>query len=237
MYSKIIIKYPDLNRTYAESKNANYSQPHIIKQNTALLKSVFLTNKVSIQKWGTIFDIDDSILANFLTAESGGKDLAPKGSQQITGIMQVSPATAWEVLSKWKSMTGSNLPSEAKAYFDKVLPESKKFNPNVLPNTALKTKIANLLYTNREFSIAIGTANIRWLLEAYSNGVTSPINKVMVGYNAGYYGTKSKMQGNPTTLSLVNNKSIPLESRNYLLKMLGKNGFIELFFDNKMNLL
>jgi hypothetical protein len=126
---------------------------------------------------------------------------------------------------------------EAKAYFEKVLPEIKNFNPNVLPNSTLKNKIANLLFKNREFSIAIGTANIRWLLEAYSNGVTSPINKVMVGYNAGYYGTKAKMKGSPTTLTLVSNKSLPLESRNYLLKMLGKDGFIQLFFDNKMNLL
>jgi hypothetical protein len=237
MFSKIIITYPDLNRTYAESKTINYSQPHIIKQNTALLKSIFLTNKTAIQKWGAIFEIDDSIIANFLTAESGGKDLAPRGKDQITGAMQVSTDTVWEVLAKWKSMTGSDLPKEAKAYFDKLLPESKKFNPNVLPTSVLKNKIADLLFKNREFSIAIGTANIRWLLEAYSNGVTSPINKVMVGYNAGYYGTKSKMKGSPTTLTLVNNKSIPLESRNYLLKMLGKNGFIELFFDNKMNTL
>jgi hypothetical protein len=237
MFSKIIITYPDLNRSYAESKSVNYSQPNIIKGNTALLKSIFLTNKTIIQKWGTIFEIDDSIIANFITAESGGKDLAPRGSAQITGVMQISTDTVWEVLAKWKSMTGSDLPTEAKAYFDKILPESKNFNPNVLPNSTLKNKIANLLYKNREFSIAIGTANIRWLLEAFSNGVTSPINKVMVGYNAGYYGTKSKMKGSPTTLSLVSNKSLPLESRSYLLKMLGKDGFIQLFFDNKMNLL
>lgn len=237
MFSKIIIKYPDLNKSYAESKSVNYSQSNIIRGNTALLKSIFLTNKSAIQKWGIIFEVDDSIIANFITAESGGKDLAPRGSAQITGLMQVSTDTVWEVLAKWKSMTGSVLPAEAKAYFEKVLPESKSFNPNVLPNSTLKSKIANLLYKNREFSIAIGTANIRWLLEAYSNGVTSPINKVMVGYNAGYYGTKAKMQGSPTTLTLVNNKSLPLESRNYLLKMLGKDGFIQLFFDNKMNTL
>jgi hypothetical protein len=237
MFSKIIITYPDLNRTYAQSKDTNYSQPHIIRQNTALLKSVYLTNRSAIQKWGGLFDIDDSILANFLTAESGGIDLAPRGDKKITGIMQVSTDTVWEVLAKWKTMTGSDLPQEAKSFFNKVLPESKNFNPNVLPTTVLSNKIADLLYKNREFSIAIGTANIRWLLEAYSNGITSPINKVMVGYNAGYYGTKSKMKGSPTTLELVSNKSIPLESRNYLLKMLGKNGFIQLFFDNKMNTL
>jgi hypothetical protein len=149
--------------------------------------------------------------------------------------MQITPSTVWEVLVKWKSMTGSSLPVEAKEYFDKVLPESKKFDSNVLPSSTVKNKIANLLHKNREFSIASGVATLRWLLEAYSTGVTSPINKVMVSYNAGYYGSKDKIKGSPSTLSMVNNKSIPLESRSYLLKMLGKNGFVELYFDNKMN--
>jgi soluble lytic murein transglycosylase-like protein len=235
MYSKVILKYPDINRTYAESKSVNYSQPNIIKGNTALLKSIFLENKNAIKKWGSIFEVDKSIIASFIITESGGKDLAPRGSAQITGIMQVSTDTVWEILAKWKSMTGSDLPLEAKAYFDKVLPESKNFNPNVLPNSALKSKIANLLYKNREFSIAIGTANIRWLLEAYSNGTTSPINKVMIGYNAGYYGTKSIMKGSPTTEKLATNLSLPKESRSYLLKILGTKGFLTLFFDNKLD--
>ena len=235
MYSKVIIKYPDVNKTYAESTRVNYSQSNVIVGNVALLKSIYLQNKSIITKWGTIFDIDNSIISSFIITESGGKDKAPKGSEKVTGIMQITPATVWEILAKWKTMVGSDLPSDAKSYFDKVLPESKKFDPNVLPNTTLKNKIADLLQSNREFCIACGVANIRWLLEAYSNGVTSPINKVMVSYNTGYYGSKNKIKGNPTTLSMVNNKSIALESRSYLLKMLGKNGFIQLYFENKMN--
>jgi hypothetical protein len=234
MYSKIIIRYPDVNKTYAESTRVNYSQPNVKSANTALLRSVYLQNKSAITKWGSLFDIDNSIIASFIVTESGGKD-APPNQFGATGILQMTAPTVWEILAKWKSMVGSNLPAEAKSYFDKVLPESKNFNPNVLPSSALRSKITKLLQNNREFSIAIGIANIRWLLEAYSNGVTSPINKVLVSYNAGYYGTKDKVKGNPTTLSMVTNKRIPLESRSYLLKMLGKDGFVQLYFDNKMN--
>lgn len=235
MFSKVIIKYPDINRTYAESSKVNYSQSNIIVGNVNLLKSIYKNNKTVINKWGGIFEIDNSIIASFIITESGGEDKSPRGSLQVTGIMQITPATVWEILVKWKSMVKSNLPVEAKQYFDKYLPENKKFDANVLPTTAIKNKIATLLHKNREFSIACGVANIRWLLEAYSNGVTSSINKVMVSYNAGYYGTRNKLKGNDTTLSMVNNKSIPLESRSYLLKMLGKNGFVELYFDNKIN--
>jgi soluble lytic murein transglycosylase-like protein len=236
MFSKIIIKYPDVNRAYAESKTKNYSQPNVINGNLNLLKSIYSTNKSAINKYGKIFDIDNSIILSFIISESGGTD-APPNQYGATGIMQMTAPTVWEILAKWKSIVGSDLPSEAKAYFDKVLPESKNFNPNVLPSATLKSKITKLLQTNREFSIASGVANLRWLLEAYSNNLTSPINKVMVSYNSGYYGTRNKIKGNPTTESLVVNKSLAIESRSYLLKMLGKNGFIQLFFDNKMNLL
>jgi hypothetical protein len=234
MYSKVIIKYPDVNRAFAQSAKVNYSQPNVKSANTALLRSVYLQNKSAITKWGSIFDIDNSIIASFIVTESGGTD-APPNQFGATGILQMTAPTVWEILAKWKSMVGSNLPSEAKAYFDKILTESKSFNPNVLPSSTLRSKITKLLQNNREFSIAIGIANIRWLLEAYSNGVTSPINKVLVSYNAGYYGTKDKVKGSPTTLSMVNNKRIPLESRSYLLKMLGRDGFVQLYFDNKMN--
>jgi len=234
MYSKIIIKYPDVNRTYAESKTVNYSQQNVITANTNLLKSIYLSNKTLINKWGEIFDIDNSIILSFIISESGGKD-APPNQYGATGIMQMTAPTVWEILAKWKSTVGTNLPIEAKQYFDKVLPESKNFNPNVLPSSSVKSKITKLLQSDREFSIACGVANLRWLLEAYSNNLTSPINKVMVSYNSGYYGTKNKIKGSPTTDSMVVNKSLALESRSYLLKMLGKNGFIQLYFDNKLD--
>ncbi len=234
MYSTVIIKYPDVNKTYAESSKVNYSQSNVIIANVALLKSIYLQNKTVINKWGKIFDIDNSIISSFIVTESGGKD-APPNQFGATGIMQMTAPTVWEILAKWKTIVGTSLSTEAKAYFDKVLPESKNFNPNVLPSSSVKSKITKLLQSNREFSIACGVANIRWLLEAYSNGITSPINKVMVSYNTGYYGSKDKIKGNPTTLSMVNNRSIAIESRSYLLKMLGKNGFVQLYFENKMN--
>ena len=67
-------------------------------------------------------------------------------------------------------------------------------------------------------------------LEAFKNGNVANINKVMVSYNAGYYAMRNKVKGVITTTQMLNNKSIPLESRGYLLKMLGVNGFLDLWF-------
>ena len=55
----------------------------------------------------------------------------------------------------------------------------------------------------------------------------------MVSYNSGYYASKNKIKGSVTTTELVNNKTFALESRGYLLKMLGVNGFLHLWFKDK----
>jgi soluble lytic murein transglycosylase-like protein len=104
-----------------------------------------------------------------------------------------------------------------------------------LPSSAVKSEIRRALQNNSEFSIAIGTAVLRWLLEAFKDGDVASINKVMVSYNAGYYSMRNKVKGKLTTEQLLNNKTIPLESRGYLLKMLGVNGFLDLWFKNNLS--
>jgi soluble lytic murein transglycosylase-like protein len=104
-----------------------------------------------------------------------------------------------------------------------------------LPSSAVKSEIRKALQNNPEFNIAIGTALLRWLLEAFKDGNVAHINKVMVSYNAGYYSMRNKVKGKLTTAELLNNKTIPFESRAYLLKMLGVNGFLDLWFKNNIN--
>jgi hypothetical protein len=147
--------------------------------------------------------------------------------------MQVTPNAVWEIIAKWQVMVDSPLSSNAKSFFNKVIPSSKNYNPNVLPTSAIRSEIRKALQFNSEFNIAIGTAIIRWLLEAFKDGDVAHINKVMVSYNAGYYSMRNKVKGLQTTEKLLNNKSIPLESRGYLLKMLGVNGFLDIWFKNK----
>jgi hypothetical protein len=43
---------------------------------------------------------------------------------------------------------------------------------------------------------------------------------------------RNKVKGKMTTEQLLNNRTIPLESRGYLLKMLGVNGFLDIWFKN-----
>jgi soluble lytic murein transglycosylase-like protein len=126
------------------------------------------------------------------------------------------------------------LSAKSKSFFNKAIPLSKNFNPNILPNSAIRNQILKALQNNPEFNIAIGVAHLRWLLEALKDGNVAHLNKVMVSYNAGYYSMRNKVKGKLTTAQLLSNKTIPIESRAYLLKMLGVNGFLDIWFKNNI---
>lgn len=228
-YTKLSVNVPDVNRSFVQG-NYKYSDPSTIKANKALLDKIISQYENFINTWGEEFEIDNSILASFIATESGGKN-SPPNAYDATGLMQVTPNAVWEVIAKWQVMVKSPLPTTAKSFFNKAIPSSKKYNPNVLPTSAVRSEIRKALQSNPEFNIAIGTAMIRWLLEAFKEEGVSNLNKVMVSYNAGYYSMRNKAKGNPTTEQLLKNKSIPFESRAYLLKMLGVNGFLDLWFN------
>jgi soluble lytic murein transglycosylase-like protein len=227
-YTTVAIKVPDINRSFVQG-SYKYSNSSVASANSALLNEIVSSYLGYINTWGAEFEIDNSIIASFIATESSGINSAPN-KYDATGLMQVTPDTVWEVIVKWQKIVKFPLSVKATTFFNKAIPSSKKFNPNILPSTAVKSEIRKALQNNSEFNIAIGTATLRWLLEAFKEGNTVNINKVMVSYNAGYYSMKDKVKGNPTTGQLLLNKRIPLESRAYLLKMLGVNGFLDLWF-------
>jgi soluble lytic murein transglycosylase-like protein len=229
-YTKVEMKVPDVNRSFTQG-SYKYSNKSVIDANKGILDKVVKNYSKFINTWGEEFEIDNSIISGFICTESGGNN-APPNKYDATGLMQVTPNTVWEILAKWQVMVKSPLSEKAKSFFNKAIPSSKKFNANTLPSSAVKSEIRLALQKNPEFNIAIGTAVLRWLLEAFKDGDVAHLNKVMVSYNAGYYSMRNKVKGKMTTEQLLNNKTIPLESRGYLLKMLGVNGFLDIWFKN-----
>jgi len=227
-YTTVAIKVPDVNRSFTQG-SYKYSDPAVAKANKAVLDKIYADLGTFITRWGIEFEVDDSIIAGFIATESGGKN-APPNKYDATGLMQMTPNSVWEILVKWQVMVNSPLSAKATSFFNKAIPSSKNFDANKLPSSAVKSEIRKALQNNPEFNIAIGTATLRWLLEAFKDGNVASINKVMVSYNAGYYSMRNKVKGVMTTQQLINNKSIPVESRGYLLKMLGVNGFLDLWF-------
>lgn len=230
-YTKLDIKVPDINRTFV-SGAYNYSKPETIVANRAMINTIYQNYGKFINRWGIEFEVDDSVIVGFIATESGGTN-APPNRYEATGLMQMTPNAVWETIVKWEKIVGSPLSKTAIAFFNKSIPSSKKFDPNTLPSSLVKSEILNALKNNSEFNIAISTAHLRWLLQAFSENDKAEINKVMVSYNSGYYTSRSKVKGKMTTTQIVNNKSFALESRGYLLKMLGVNGFLDLWFKDK----
>lgn len=223
-YSTVKVNVPDINKSF-KSGTYDYSKPEVKKSNIALIKKIYSDYKTSIQKWGKVFETGDELVIGFIATESGGK-MAPPNMYKATGLMQMTPPTFFDVIKKWKSEVDSDLPSEVVSVINQKIPEmnsAKTLTPQ------LTTKILSLLQKDADFNIMSGVATIRWLLERFSSIIFGgQLNKALVGYNAGPY--RGILTSSPVidTARLVASPLVPKESQGYLLKMLGKDGFMQL---------
>jgi hypothetical protein len=147
--------------------------------------------------------------------------------------MQVTPNAATTV-EDWKKEVSTPLPPEAIAEINKKLPA-------LLTGNFSESKLLQLLQNDANFSIMMGTLILRWNLERFSTFLTgSQLNKAMIAYNAGAYnkaisGSSKVIRGAAVdSTSLAQNKGVPAESRAYLYKMLGIDGFLNLIYKDKV---
>jgi len=230
-YSNFKYNIPDVNRTYVYGRNGieNYSKPHIAKGNDVILSMVNRLYGGLINKWGAEFKIPNDIIAPLMCVESMG-EVVPKKDNGVTGLMQISPSTVYEIIAKWNVKVPVPLSDKTKAYILNICPSYKTWGVNKLMDATIKEQIQKGLSTSNEFNIAMGVATLRWNIEAFStDGDTGGLQKAIIVYNAGYYGVKGKLKGKTTTEQLVNNKAFKSETRAYLLKMFGVNGFMDLY--------
>lgn len=237
MFSEVHLTIPDVNKSF-KSGSLDYSGS-AKKANVATLKSIMSSYGKYIQQWGEALQIPDGVIAGFIATESGGK-MVPANAYGATGLMQVTPTTVYETITGWSKSVKTPMPAE-------VVAEIKKKIPVLLQSPApsfasVKGTIASLIAKDASFNILAGCIALRWLSERFSRNGNAQFNKVMIAYNAGAYtsslvvaGTKTQANTVPTdTTTLVNNSAVPAESRAYLIKMLGKDGFLDLFYKQKL---
>ena len=242
-YSRLTITVPEVNKVFQ-----NFSAPATKRANIDKLRTINTKYGAMCTRWGNIFELEKGVLVAFIATESGGKADAISFVGCCFGLMQVSPDAVFECANKFKAMTGQDLPVE-------VANELRK-TPNLLGartiSNTTKTAIRRRLF-DPNFNIMCGTMILRWLLERFSTLLTgAQLNKAIVGYNAGAYTrginvTAARPIKTPIdTTSLVSTagymlegqrRSIPSETRNYLVKMLGVDGFLSLIYkDNAIPL-
>lgn len=228
-YNVVRVKIPDVNQAYVAG-NLNYSNPTYKQQNIKMLNSIYSQYKSSIDNWASVFETGIELIIAFIATESSGKN-APPNKFKATGLMQMTPPALFDTIKKWKSEVDSDIPPEVMSKIRLKIPEI--ISSKTLTST-LEAKILRLLQSDSDFNIMTGTMLIRWLLERFSSSVFgSQLNKTLVAYNAGAY--RSVLNSAPVldTAMLVKNTQVPLESRGYLLKMLGKDGFLQLMVVDK----
>jgi soluble lytic murein transglycosylase-like protein len=238
-YTTIRVRIPDLPTAYNE-KGRNFSSPSEIASNSEMIRRINRTYGSIITFWGGVFSIPNSVIISFIGTESSGIMVKPN-KYDATGLMQVTPSALWECARKWQPTVSSPLPTEASQVLNKNVPEIFTSKSSTVPSSA-KSKILRLLEKDANFNIMAGTLCLRWLLERFSTESTGgQLNKAMVAYNAGAYIRVLNPRGasNPNktpvdTLSLAQNRAVPAESRGYLYKMLGKDGFLQLILKNRV---
>lgn len=224
-----VVNYPDLNVIYS-----NYSAVKQDNINTLLsIKKRFLP---FISKWGNLLEIDNSVVIGFIAVESMGKENLGPNAAQATGLCQVTPIAIIEAISKFKTITKQELPAEIKNYINKKSSFLTKLTPNNQTISSKdKTTLLNLLKTDEEFNILMGCICLRWLFELLKFQGKAELNRAIIGYNQSAYGRISFYKNKPvTTEKLYSDKNIPKETRQYLAKLLGVNGFTELILENKI---
>lgn len=223
-YSTVKVKVPDINKSF-KSGTYDYSKPDVKKGNIALVKKINADYKSSIQRWAKVFETGEELVIGFIATESGGK-MAPPNMYKATGLMQMTPAAFFDVIKKWKSEVDSDLPAEVVSAINQKIPE---MNSAKTLTSGLTTKILSLLQRDADFNVMSGVATIRWLLERFSSPIFGgQLNKALVAYNAGPYRSILTSSAVIDTARLVSSPLVPKESQGYLLKMLGKDGFMQL---------
>lgn len=229
-YSKITLNVPDIKSSYQSYSNMAYKAANI-----KMVQRINNTYGQYFSLWGQVFEIPKGVLIAFAATESGGTMVAPN-KYLATGIMQVTPSAIYECARKWRAEVSSDLPSEAVSVLNSQIPSLLVKSTTL---ASVKSKLLTLLERDANFNIMAGTLVLRWLLERFSTIFTGgQINKAMVAYNAGAY-TKSISTGTKAnkipidSTSLSQNKLVPRESRAYLLKMLGIDGFLSIIYKDK----
>jgi soluble lytic murein transglycosylase-like protein len=224
-FSRLTISVPQVNQVFQTN-----SKPTTKAANIALLREINRKYGAMAEKWGDVFEIEKGILIAFIATESGGKADITSFVGCCFGLMQVSPEAVWECANKFKSITGIELPSTVRAELSKI--------PNIFSRSltsSTKSAIRNKLF-DPNFNIMSGTMILRWLLERFSTLLTgAQLNKAIIGYNAGAYTKSINTQGKPNkvpidTTTLVKMPTVPKETKGYLVKMLGVDGFVSLIY-------
>ena len=213
----------------------DYSPEKTISDNLQVLKNIKDKYGNYIKNWASVFELGDPVLISFIAVESSG-EMVGKNRAGAIGLTQVTILALIEAITKFKEVTGEEIPAKALAVIKNKAPYLLKLSRNNQDLSSSNTsKLETLLKKDADFNIMMGALSLRWVLDFTRANNISYLQKAIIAYNQGAYARirdyKNKFV---TTLTLFKDKAIPKETRNYLVKVLGKNGYFELYSSNNI---
>lgn len=174
-----------------------------------------------IKNSATISDVNEDLIASFIFIESAGDETVINKSSKATGLMQVTPLSATDVLTTERNKKRLN--DKEKAVLSRILGPAKY-------SKVIKAQMGDTIITqqdllNPELNILIGTIYLGIIIDRHTEGGTVRLDKVVVAYNKGMYAFKSgkELVGTPEKLMA----SLPRETSDYIKKLVGKNGVLD----------
>ena len=218
------IKAPVLDRAFY--------QAHQVASNHAAIAAIKGTYHAEIGHAATATGLPIDLIATFIFIESSGKNVVRTSGNGPTGLMQISPSTATIVLmTEFKEQ--------------RMTPAKKVLLENTLGKARLacvagqkwqnqKTKCAptGIVVTAQDLSkpgpnVLIGALYLRWLVDQHTEGTVVRLDKIVIRYNAGH-NYKLLPGGTANEVYNVAVRKGGKESGNYITKLVGKNGLIEM---------
>jgi soluble lytic murein transglycosylase-like protein len=204
----------------------SYYTPVAAKANEEKIKTVIrpkygkMINNIS-----DLTGVPVPVLEAFIFIESAGNEKAK--SPYATGLMQLSPASASDVIVKEKG--ANRLQDGEAAILKKYLGSRYSMIDKVKPKqTSLgKTFVTNDDLLKPEFNILVGSIFLKQLMDEFTENGKIRMDKVVAIYNGGRFSKAAKkiipFKGNAEQLLT----QVPKETSDYVKKLLGTQGVLD----------
>lgn len=208
----------------------DYSKKNNREANLEKLKNIKKNYSAFIKQWADVFEIGEPVLTSFIAVESSGK-MVGKNRAGAIGLTQVTVTAIIEAVSKFKTITRQDLPIEAVSLIKEKAPYLLNLTANNQNLSSSNTsKLEAILSKDANFNIMAGAMVLRWSLEITRANQLAYVQKAIIAYNQSAYGRISAYKSKfVSTATLFQDKVIPKETRNYLVKVLGKDGYLQLY--------
>jgi soluble lytic murein transglycosylase-like protein len=208
-------------------------QKSVIKKR---LTDIYSQYKKEIDFVSSATKLPANLITSFIFIESNGKVNAVSSAKAV-GLMQIIPTSASDILVL-ENKKGRLTEPEKKILTQKL---GSRFTDGVLKMKFLGDKVkVDGVYSSSFviqkdlfdplLNILIGSIYLGLLVDEHTEGKDIRLDKVVIRYNRGYF---SDNRGKNIVGTLENViKNVPTESKNYVLKLLGKNGTLDSYFLN-----